>query len=108
MWSTPSQKVIVTGSSGLLGSSLVRGLKDRHEVVGMSRHAAVGQNQIAVDIARKQETVESIVKAAPHVVVHAAAQTNVDQCETERALARQINVEGTANVGRVVRGQGPS
>jgi len=96
--STPSPKVIVTGSSGLLGRSLVKVLKDRHEVVGMSRHAAGGRNQIAVDIVQKQETVESIVKAGPHVVVHTAAQTNVDQCETERALARRINVEGTANV----------
>jgi len=95
---TPSQKVIVTGSTGLLGRSLVKVLKDRHDVVRMSRQAAGGHNEIAVDIVQEHETVESIVKVGPHVVVHAAAQTNVDQCETERALARRINVEGTANV----------
>jgi dTDP-4-dehydrorhamnose reductase len=32
------------------------------------------------------------------VVVHAAAETNVERCETERDLARRINVDGTANM----------
>jgi dTDP-4-dehydrorhamnose reductase len=32
------------------------------------------------------------------VVVHTAAETNVDRCETEQDLARRINVDGTANI----------
>jgi dTDP-4-dehydrorhamnose reductase len=32
------------------------------------------------------------------VVVHTAAETNVDRCETERDLAQRINIGGTANV----------
>ena len=42
----------------------------------------------------------SIVTVAPNVVVHTAAETNVDRCETQRDVARRINVEGTANIAQ--------
>jgi dTDP-4-dehydrorhamnose reductase len=41
---------------------------------------------------------ESMERSAPDVVVHTAAETDVDRCESERDLARRINVEGTANI----------
>lgn len=69
-----------------------------YEVVGIDRYMSEGQTDLVVDITQKERTVESITNAAPNVVVHTAAETNVDRCETERDLARRINVDGTANV----------
>ncbi|MCK4424743.1 dTDP-4-dehydrorhamnose reductase, partial [Candidatus Bathyarchaeota archaeon] len=37
-------------------------------------------------------------KINPEAVVHAAALTNVDKCETQKELAWKINVEGTENI----------
>jgi dTDP-4-dehydrorhamnose reductase len=51
-----------------------------------------------VDLSQRIPTVESIMGAAPGIVVHTAAQTNVDLCEKNRELARRANVEATANV----------
>jgi dTDP-4-dehydrorhamnose reductase len=89
---------VVTGSSGLLGRRLVGILRDEHEVVGIDKYVPEGQRDLAVDITQKQCTIESIESTAPDVVVHTAAETDVDRCESERDLARRINVEGTANI----------
>jgi dTDP-4-dehydrorhamnose reductase len=89
---------VVTGSSGLLGRRLVSALSDTHEVVGIDQYVPEGRKDLAVDISERQRTIESIVTTAPGVVVHTAAETNVDRCETERDHARRINVDGTANI----------
>lgn len=89
---------MVTGSSGLLGKRLTSVLSGEHDVVGIDRYVPEGQEGVAIDITERERTLESIVATAPSVVVHAAAETNVDRCETERDLARRINVEGTANI----------
>jgi dTDP-4-dehydrorhamnose reductase len=89
---------VVTGSSGLLGRRLMGVLRDDHEVVGIDRYVPEGQKDMIVDITQKERTMESIVRSVPDVVVHTAAQTDVDRCETERDHARRINVEGTANI----------
>jgi len=75
-------------------------LKDDCEVVGIDRYVLEGQNGLAIDITRRDRILESIVTVAPNVVVHAAAETNVDRCETQRDVARRINVEGTANIAQ--------
>ena len=89
---------MVTGSSGLLGRRLVSLLRRDYEVVGIDMYVPEGQKDLAVDITQKERTLEAIVDSAPSVVVHSAAETDVDRCETERDLARRINVEGTANI----------
>jgi len=89
---------VVTGSSGLLGRRLVSVLSGAHEVVGIDKSVSEGRKDFAVDITQRQRTLESIVTIGPNVVVHTAAETNVDRCETEQDLARRINVDGTANI----------
>ena len=37
-------------------------------------------------------------KLQPNAVIHAAAETNVDKCETQKGHAWNVNVEGTRNV----------
>jgi dTDP-4-dehydrorhamnose reductase len=91
---------VVTGSSGLLGRSLMSVLKGDYEVVGIDRYVLEGQNGLAIDITSRESILESIVTVAPNVVVHTAAETNVDRCETQRDVARRINVEGTANIAQ--------
>lgn len=89
---------MVTGSCGLLGRRLVNVLTDYYEVVGIDKHVPEDRNDLSVDITQRERTLKAIMTAAPRVVVHAAAETDVDRCETDRDLARRINVEGTANI----------
>ena len=89
----------MTGSSGLLGRILVNLLKNDYEVIGIDKHAPTNEpGTLALDITQKPGALELMVKLRPSVVVHTAAETNVDLCETNREHARRINVEGTANI----------
>lgn len=73
-------------------------LKGEYEVIGIDRSASTDKDELTLDITEKPRTVESVVRLRPSVVVHAAAETNVDLCETDHERARSINVEGTANI----------
>ena len=73
-------------------------LKRDHEVVGIDKYVPEGGTGVAADITQRKDTLQSIVNAGPSVVVHTAAETDVDRCETERDLARRVNVQGTVNV----------
>ena len=47
---------------------------------------------------------DAVGRAAPNVVIHAAALSSVDTCETNPQLARRVNVEATQNLLRVLQG----
>jgi dTDP-4-dehydrorhamnose reductase len=95
----PSLRIAVTGSSGLLGRILVNLLKNDYEVIGIDKYAPTDEpDALALDITQTPGALELMVKLRPSVVVHTAAETNVDLCETDHEHARSINVEGTANI----------
>ena len=41
---------------------------------------------------------DDVIKLNPDIVIHTAALTNVDLCETNNVLANLINVQGTKNI----------
>lgn len=102
-------KILITGSSGMLGSELCRVLGAEHETIG-------------VDVRRPQSTVHgprtffeaSITdeaglkkvfgEARPDIVIHAAAWTDVDGCELDPGKAYLMNTSGTENVARAAGG----
>lgn len=96
-------KILITGANGLLGQKLVRhlGSENRHTVIatgqGQSRIANPPANmQYAVcNIADEQETRTVFALHNPDVVIHAAAMTNVDECELNPEKCHLVNVEAT-------------
>ncbi|MFN2615401.1 MAG: dTDP-4-dehydrorhamnose reductase [Actinomycetota bacterium] len=82
-------RVVVTGAGGQLGRSLQRALTS-HEVVMLS-HAAL-------DVADPAGVEAVLRSSSPDAIVHAAAWTDVDGCETDPERARLVNVGGTQNV----------
>jgi len=51
-----------------------------------------------LDVADHDQTLEVLTKIKPDVVIHTAAMTQVDQCETEQELCWKANVTGVENV----------
>ena len=90
------QKVLVTGSRGMLGTDLCLELADSYNVAGLDMTQGAGV--IQCDITDKEKTLKSIVEAKPDIVIHAAAWTNVDGCEKDPKRAALVNVDGTTNV----------
>lgn len=84
-------RVLVTGAGGQVGQALAEALVD-DEVIGLS-HAEL-------DITDEPAVVAALERAAPDVVVHTAALTKVDACESEVEQAWQANAAGAWWVAR--------
>ena len=93
-------KVLLTGSNGLLGQKLVKLILEKgDELIATAR----GKNRLPIpeddyaystmDITNREEVLRIIGKVKPDVVIHTAAMTNVDQCETEKEDCWKLNVD---------------
>jgi len=91
-------KILVTGGKGMLGRTLVRRWAGLHVV------APVDIDQC--DITDAKATVACFADLRPDVVIHCAAHTNVDKCESEVERAYAINAVGSANVARAAERSG--
>jgi dTDP-4-dehydrorhamnose reductase len=99
-------KVLITGANGLLGQHLTKLLLDtNYQVVATGR----GESRLpfepsgnytyhTMDIANAFDTYAIMSREQPDVVVHAAAMTQVDDCEKQPELCERINVQGTAQI----------
>lgn len=93
-------KILITGAGGMLGTDLARRLALKHSLIGAGRKPAphleipfrVG------DLVQFKTAQELISAEKPEIVLHAAAMTDVDRCETNRREALQGNLEVTRNV----------
>ena len=85
-------KIMLTGGKGMLGRTLGRELSDL-EVIATDLPEA--------DITDADNFNILLQKISPDVVIHCAAMTAVDKCESERLLAYKLNSDGTENVAKV-------
>ena len=91
-------KILITGGKGMLGRTLQRALGGEHEIVV----ADLPEWDITDDAAFTSKT----LAAKPDVIVHCAAMTKVDDCESKRELAFKLNEEGTRNVALAAKACG--
>ena len=98
-------KLLITGASGLLGTKLCEiALRKNHEVYSAySQHRPLYGTPVKLDILDLKAEQQILDKIKPQGVVHAAALTDVDKCETEKELAWKTNVEATTNLVRLCK-----
>jgi len=95
-------KLLVTGASGLFGTKLCELATQKSWEV----HSAHVQHKppygipVRFDVSDRKAAEEVFRHVKPEVVVHSAAMTDVDRCESEKALAWRTNVEGTLNIAK--------
>lgn len=90
---------VVTGAGGQLGIELARRL-DPQTTVTLTR--------AQLDVTNAPLVERTMSEISPSLIIHAAAATNVDGCERNRAEAYRTNAVGTWNVARAAdRGGAP-
>lgn len=95
------KRLFVSGVNGLLGQRVARAALGCMEVFGGDVQQAGVVEGVAyetLDITDRGAVMEAMECIQPAGVVHTAAMTNVDLCETEREQAWVVNVEGTRHV----------
>jgi dTDP-4-dehydrorhamnose reductase len=101
-------KVVVTGSNGLLGQSLINLLlkeKEVYKVFGLSR----GDNRsgrddfsyVSIDITNEKKLKEILLETEPNVIINTAAMTQVDDCEGDREACDLLNVSVVEWLGEI-------
>ena len=101
------KRLLITGISGLLGSNLGYCLKDRYDILGVYNNQPVsihGMETKGVDFRNKIDAQALVKQFDPDIVLHAAAKANVDACEENQSLAREVNVQATANLVDILKG----
>ena len=96
-------KILITGANGMLGQHLVKHLLDKnYDVIatgiGPSRlpfKESKQFNYVELDITDGPVVNSMIVQLHPEVIIHAAAMTQVDQCEEQKIACWNINVTAT-------------
>jgi dTDP-4-dehydrorhamnose reductase len=76
-------RILIVGNAGQLGRELERIFAGFGPIVGVDRES--------VDLADAKQTRELVRRAAPEIILNAAAYTAVDRAESERDLAYAIN-----------------
>lgn len=95
------KRILVTGSSGMLGTDLVSLLSHAYEVICtdiVENPASGPEDFIKCDITNRELTVDTVKKSKADVVIHTAAWTDVDGCELDKENALKVNSEGANNV----------
>lgn len=110
---TAQPTIAVTGAAGYIGSRVIKRLQEEYpdwDIIALDNFYLGTIREIGdvtvnhVDI-RNRERLETAL-AGSDIVMHLAAISGVDDCDTNQDLAYEVNVQGTENVAWFCRKSG--
>lgn len=88
-------KILITGSSGFLGSRLAYYYKDKYEML-LPTHGEL-------NVSREEAVRAYIEEHRPDVVIHCAALSNTWYCEQHPDESHRTNVQGTVRIAKACK-----
>jgi nucleoside-diphosphate-sugar epimerase len=80
-------KILLTGSSGFLGTALTSRLENTHEL-----------HHLVSDLKDHEKVEKEVLLANPDIIIHLAARTEVQESFVEQTEFSQVNYVGTVNL----------
>lgn len=95
-------RMLITGATGLVGRELSSTAVNLGHDVYSAHHKTKPEfgKPIKLDINDARTVENCFKKINPDAIIHLAALTDVDKCETERELALQINCKAVETIAR--------
>ena len=90
-------RILVTGASGMLGTSLVPILSKEDHTVLATDINLLSNSVKKLDVRNLEEMLEIARDFHPHIVAHLAAETDLETCERNAEYAYKENFVGTQN-----------
>jgi dTDP-4-dehydrorhamnose reductase len=87
-------KILVTGAGGQVGHELV---------IAFADHEVIAGDHAALDVTDRDAVLAAVTTVQPDAIVHAAAWTDVDACESDADRAFRVNALGTRHVTEAAR-----
>ena len=95
------EKILITGHSGFLGQALIKSLKQKYELIGISR------KNFDSDIVNIKKDIRKInIKDIPedvNCIIHLAGLTDVYYCQENSSKCFDVNVGGTQNMLEIAK-----
>jgi dTDP-4-dehydrorhamnose reductase len=92
IWGLVKMKILILGSTGMLGSECKAVFSLDNEVIGPDKKE--------MDIISWDGVIDNLQRVSPDVVINCAGFTDVDASEKETFAVRKINIEGPRNLAQ--------
>ena len=89
------KKLLITGSSGFLGSRLALYYKDKYELL-LPTHSEL-------NVSREEAVMAYMEQFQPDIVLHCAALSNTWYCEQHPDESHRVNVQGTVKIAKACK-----
>jgi dTDP-4-dehydrorhamnose reductase len=99
-------RMLITGATGMLGSALCPTLRNKGFEVYATDINASSEGVEYLDVRSFEQVRKIIEKVKPDIVIHLAAETDVDKCELVPDHAYLTNTIDTQNVALVCQKYG--
>ena len=97
------KRILITGGSGLLATNWALSMRDVSEITLGLHHrntSIFGTHSKIVNLESVSELIQEFENLGCQIVINAAGLTNIEQCESNAALARHVNVNLASNVAQ--------
>jgi dTDP-4-dehydrorhamnose reductase len=102
-------RILVTGASGLLGLNFGLQFAGQHEIIGVANVHRLSRLPFPLrmlDLTQPGAAAKVIDDVQPEIVLHCAAQANIDQAEANPQAAYRINAEVSGELADAARRSG--
>lgn len=86
------KKILITGYTGMLGWELYKQLKTDYDIYLISSRMIKKKKSLKFDLRKDNfKTLKNWIY--PDIIIHCAAETNIDKCECEKTNCKKINFD---------------